>query len=79
MSDDDPREQYPDETGPRGTLGTGGPQHSDAVVEDPADGEPEGTEVLLPRSNWLRIAWVFVAVLWVLAMVAIFAQSCIPR
>ena len=80
MSDEVPHEQEHDEAGPSGPVDSGDHEETDEVPEDePAEHEPQGAEVLLPKSNWLRIAWVFVAVLWVLAMIAIFVQSCAPR
>ena len=69
----------------RSVTGTPGPGDAEGVEQvEPATGEdqapePEGAEVLLPKSNWLRIAWVVIATFWMIAVVAIFLQSCSPR
>ena len=79
MSHEVASEQEHDEPSPSGRLDTDDPELYDEAGHHEEDEEPEGAEVLLPRSNWLRIAWVFLAVLWVMAMVVIFVQSCVPR
>ena len=79
MSEEVSQEQQDDQAGPAGQPDIGDGEQSDAIAEPDAIDEPEGAEILLPRSNWLRIAWVLLAVFWMLAMVAIFVQSCSPR
>jgi hypothetical protein len=79
MSEDVPQERHEDQTGPSGRSDIDDGERSDAMAEPCETDEPEGAEILLPRSNALRIAWVLLAVFWMLAMVAIFAQSCSPR
>jgi hypothetical protein len=79
MSEEASHEHKHDREGSSGQPDIDDGERSDADAEHDATDEPEGAEILLPRSNWLRIAWVLLAVFWMLAMVAIFVQSCSPR
>lgn len=79
MSDEDKHEE--DESEPGAPESRGDREAEGLTPDEDVDGaeEPQGAEVLLPKSIWLRAAWVLFAVFWVVAVASLFVQSCTPR